>query len=77
MTGPGPQLGSTPITGDMIRAQNETLNWRLAALGVHTSSRYDMTPRLAPDAWEKLTALAEFGKEWRHLQDASQDPDGN
>jgi hypothetical protein len=56
---PGPR----PNPGEEIRALNETLNRRLAALGIFSRSRYDLSPRLNSEDWERLVTLAELGRE--------------
>jgi hypothetical protein len=63
-----------PTAGDEIHARQETLNRRLAALGVYSSSRYDLKPRLTIEDWEKLVALAELGKEWQATAEIYADP---
>lgn len=54
-----------PTPGEEFRARYEALNRRLAALGVYSMSRWDLGPRLRLGDWERLVALAEFGKERR------------
>jgi predicted outer membrane protein len=44
-----------------VAARHEELNRRLQALGIISLARNDKTPRLTPDDWDKLAALAEAG----------------
>jgi hypothetical protein len=62
MTGESPRLEPMP-PGSVIRARYEVLNRRLAALGIHSRSRSDLSPRIDSDDWEKLVTLAEAGKD--------------
>jgi hypothetical protein len=54
---------SQPTPGEAYRTLWETLNRRLAALGIFSRSRYDLSPRLNSEDWERLVTLAELGKE--------------
>jgi hypothetical protein len=54
MTTPGSE-------GARVAARREELNRRLQALGIISLARNDKTPRLTPDDWDKLAALAEAG----------------